>query len=101
RQGFLKGFPKGLAKWIAIKLLFVCVILWACHAILYRAEQFLFVHPHTEPWWSGGGSLASFAILAVHGLLLLACFILLCRALKLPLLQVPAEIKTAQNSPEC
>ncbi|WGK68129.1 murein biosynthesis integral membrane protein MurJ [Candidatus Haliotispira prima] len=102
------------ARWANIctgllpKLLFICAGLLFFDAGLRWLEQYLFAGSPGWSlaqygsslqlasgsladskiwWWSGGGSLRNFAVLAVHGLSLLAYFMLLCRLCRIPLLK--------------
>ena len=95
----------GLLLRVLPKLLLVCAVLWLQDLLLLGLEQRFFgaadfwnsfsgwkslLPAHRQRglwWWAGGASLRNFAILAGHGLSLLASFALLCRLLGLPLLR--------------
>ena len=83
------------------KLLLICATLWLVDTGLCYGEQYFFTKYSTSSissvssignyWWAPGSSLRNFSILAVHGLLLLICFGLMCRILHIPLLHQKAS----------
>ncbi len=92
------------------KLLLVCGLLQILDRGLVYAEQYLFdrttpnflnnlrltaqgLEQSQQWWWSQGGTLHNFGILAIHGLILLGFFIVLCRIIHIPLLK-QSKIKT-------
>ncbi len=89
------------------KLLLIGVVLLTVDAGLKWLEQFFLAGSHLDAsaywsglnlalseasdvlawWWSSGGTLRNFAVLGLHGSILLLCFAVLCRCLRIPLLR--------------